>query len=64
MMPSRLLLATGLAVAAGPPPAPTLFWYDLGHRIVADIAERRLTPEAARAVRDILGGQRLSDASV
>jgi hypothetical protein len=64
MMVSRVLLATALAVAPSPAPAPALFWYDLGHRIVADIAERRLTPEAARAVRDILGGQRMSDASV
>src|SRR5689334_20355939 len=63
MMLPRALLATALAVAVGPPLSDT-FWYDLGHRIVADIAERRLTPEAARAVRDILGGQRMSDASV
>jgi hypothetical protein len=64
MIHSRWLLATGLALSPSPPPAPALFWYDLGHRIVADIAERRLTPEAARAVRDILGGQRMSDAAV
>jgi hypothetical protein len=64
MIHSRWLLATALALSPSPPPAPALFWYDLGHRIVADIAERRLTPEAARAVRDILGGQRMSDAAV
>ena len=57
-------LLTALAAFTGPPPATTALWYDLGHRVVADIAEQRLTPEAARAVRDILGGQRLSDASV
>jgi hypothetical protein len=39
-------------------------WYDLGHRIVARIAEQRLTPHTAEAVRDILGGQSLADASV
>ncbi len=60
----RWLLAAALAFSPKPRPAPALFWYDLGHRIVADIAERRLTPEAARAVQDILGGQRMSDAAV
>jgi hypothetical protein len=64
MILPRLLLATALAVSPHPPPAPAIFWYDLGHRIVADIAERRLTPATAHAVRDILGGQRLSDAAV
>jgi hypothetical protein len=64
MIPPGLLLLTSLAASPTPPPARTVFWYDLGHRIVADIAERRLTPEAARAVRDLLGGQRMSDASV
>jgi S1/P1 nuclease len=39
-------------------------WYDLGHRMVARIAEQRLTPNTAEAVRDILGGQTLADASV
>jgi hypothetical protein len=57
------VLTTHRAVA-GPPSAANALWYDLGHRVVADIAEERLMPVAARAVRDILGGQRLSDASV
>jgi hypothetical protein len=39
-------------------------WWDLGHRMVARIAELRLTPEAKAAARDILGGQSLADASV
>lgn len=39
-------------------------WWDLGHRIVARIAETRLTPRTRAAVRDILGGQSLADASV
>jgi hypothetical protein len=60
----RWLLAAALAFSPKPRPAAVLFWYDLGHRIVADIAERRLTPEAGRAVQDILGGQRMSDAAV
>ena len=39
-------------------------WWDLGHRIVASLAESRLTPHTREAVRDILDGQSLADASV
>ena len=39
-------------------------WYDHGHRIVARLAELRLTPHTRDAVRDILDGQSLADASV
>ena len=39
-------------------------WWDLGHRVVARLAEARLTPHTQAAVRDILGGQSLADASV
>jgi nuclease S1 len=39
-------------------------WWDLGHRVVARLAEPRLTPHTREAVRDILGGQSLADASV
>jgi hypothetical protein len=39
-------------------------WWDTGHRIVARIAEERLTPHTRDAVRDILAGQSLPDASV
>jgi hypothetical protein len=39
-------------------------WWDLGHRIVALIADERLTPHARAAVREILEGQSLADASV
>jgi hypothetical protein len=39
-------------------------WWDTGHRIVARLAEIRLTPEARSAVRELLGGQSLADASV
>src|SRR5215216_2520015 len=39
-------------------------WWDLGHRLVARLAESRLTPRTREAVRDILGGQSLADASV
>ena len=39
-------------------------WWDLGHREVARLAELRLTPHTRAAVRSILGGQSLADASV
>jgi len=39
-------------------------WFDLGHRMVATIAAQRLTPHTTEAVRDILDGQSLADASV
>jgi nuclease S1 len=43
---------------------PVARWWDLGHRIVALIAEQRLRPHTREAVRDILEGQTLADASV
>jgi nuclease S1 len=46
------------------PPYERARWWDLGHRIVARIAEQRLTPHTREAVRDILEGQSLADASV
>jgi nuclease S1 len=39
-------------------------WWDMGHRIVARIAEQRLTPHTREAVRQILEGLSLADASV
>jgi hypothetical protein len=41
-----------------------VLWWDLGHRIVARIAEQRLTAHTREAVRQILEGQSLADASV
>jgi hypothetical protein len=38
-------------------------WYYSGHRLVARIAVLRLTPNTAEAIKDILGGQSLPDAS-
>jgi nuclease S1 len=38
-------------------------WYDSGHRLIARIAEARLTPHTADAVRSILAGQSLASAS-
>src|SRR2546425_12490697 len=39
-------------------------WWDLGHRIVARLADLRLTQHTRDAVRDILDGQSMADASV
>jgi hypothetical protein len=58
-----LLLVLPLALAHEPTRRGVL-WWDLGHRIVALIAEQRLTPHTQTAVRDILEGQSLADASV
>jgi nuclease S1 len=59
-------LALSLTVSPLPPPAASLegAWWDLGHRIVARLADTRLTPRARAAVHQILGGQGLADASV
>jgi nuclease S1 len=46
------------------PPEERARWWDLGHRIVARVAEQRLTPHTREAVRSILEGQSLADASV
>jgi hypothetical protein len=59
--------ALALLVAAVPATAPSATgarWWDLGHRIVARLAESRLTPHTREGVRDILDGQSLADASV
>jgi hypothetical protein len=53
-----LLLGLGLAR-----PEAAL-WYDEGHRLVARLAEARLTPRAAEAVRQLLGGESLADAAL
>jgi hypothetical protein len=55
-----LLLA---ALAAALLPAPTLAWGKTGHRVVAAIADRHLTPAARRAVRRTLGVESLAEAS-
>jgi nuclease S1 len=60
-------LAFATLLSAARPHAPDAVharWWDLGHRIVARLAEPRLTPHTRAAVRDILGGQNLADASV
>lgn len=72
MLPTALLLLT-LALphpappsARGPepvPPATTLRWGRVGHRAIAIVAEERLSPAAREAVRRLLGGGSLADAS-
>jgi hypothetical protein len=56
-----LALLIGRAAPASDRPVA---WWDLGHRIVARLADLRLTPQARAAVRDILEGQSMADASV
>ena len=62
-----LPLVSTLLLAAAPANAPLRSharWWDLGHRIVARLADPLLTAHAREAVRDILGGQSLADAAV
>ena len=62
---SLIPLAFVMLLPAVPAPgAAHARWWDLGHRVVARLAEPRLTPHTREAVRDILGGQSLADASV
>lgn len=66
-MSRALLLAAALAAAAAPVHASNTAharWWDLGHRLVARLAEPLLTPDARAAARDLLGGQSLADAAV
>jgi hypothetical protein len=64
MRPLALGLLLLPAVLAREPLAAVVRWWDLGHRVVARLAETRLTPHTRAAVRDILDGQSLADASV
>lgn len=65
-MYSTLFAVTAILVGPGkatPSGTPGTVWYALGHRIIARIAEDRLTPRAAAAVREFLGGQSMAEAS-
>jgi hypothetical protein len=66
MFTTLLALSTLIPALGGSSPSRVSrsAWFDLGHRVVAQIAEGRLTPHTAAAVRDILGGQDISDASL
>ncbi|MGB8930316.1 MAG: S1/P1 nuclease [Anaeromyxobacteraceae bacterium] len=50
-----------LLAAALVAPVTASAWSDPGHRIVAAVAEERLTPAARRLVREIVGSKPLSD---
>lgn len=58
-MASRDLLAIGLLFAC----APGYTWGPTGHRLVARIAEDRLSPKAQYAVEDLLGPENLLQVS-
>jgi hypothetical protein len=53
-----------LALAALLAPASPSAWTESGHRIVAAIAEERLSPAARRLVREIVGEKPLSDPEI
>ena len=59
-----VMLLSAASAPARAPGSAIARWWDLGHRVVARLAESRLTPHTREAVRDILGGQSLADASV
>jgi hypothetical protein len=66
-MIARVRLLATLLVPAALASAPVVNgtrWWDLGHRVVARLAESRVTPHTREAIRDILDGQSLADASV
>jgi hypothetical protein len=58
------LLALTLAMATPPVEADAARWSATGHRLVARIAELRLTARTAQAVRSLLGGQSLAAVSL
>jgi hypothetical protein len=57
----RRIFAVLLALVAA---VPAFSWSAPGHRVVAMIAERRLTPKALAEVRSLLGDESLNDAAV
>ena len=63
-MLASLVLTMSFGAASPHPPLPATRWWDLGHRIVARLADLRLTPHTRDAVREILDGQSMDDASV
>ena len=54
---------TTIALAAILIPSVCFAWGRDGHRIIGHIAEQFLSTNARAAVRDLLGGQSLADAS-
>ena len=61
-LPSRALVAL-LAALAATLPSPALAWGKTGHRVVAQIADGRLTPRTRQAVKAILGVETLAEAA-
>src|SRR5215210_8108443 len=59
-----LSLSPFVSGAAATDPRSGSLWFQLGHRVIAEIAAGRLTPTAAAAVRDLLSGQDIGDASL
>ncbi|MBB3693881.1 S1/P1 nuclease [Sphingomonas sp. BK580] len=64
-MPARLsnALTALLAALAATFPVPALAWGKTGHRVVAQIADARLSPRARRAIQSILGVETLAEAA-
>jgi hypothetical protein len=58
----RRAFLTGLVLVAGLAPSASA-WGPTGHRAVGRIAERHLTPRAARAVAELLGSEQLAYAT-
>lgn len=53
-----------LALTLMLPAAPNTLWFAGGHRIIAHIAEVRLTEHSKAVIRELLNGESLADASV
>jgi len=60
---SLLLLFAFVPLRPTPTGPNSHVWYAEGHRLIARIAESRLTPHTAESVRSILGGQSLASAA-
>jgi hypothetical protein len=58
--PGLVAASTGALVLLGAFATNALAWGSTGHRAIGRIAERHLTPEAASAVRDLLGAEQLA----
>jgi hypothetical protein len=60
-VPSPFLPAAALATAVLFVAQPAFAWGDKGHRVVAMVAEARLTPDARETVRSLVGSPKLRD---
>lgn len=65
MLPASFLVITLVFLLCQIDVTPAFSWYDTGHRVVAILAEKRLSPEAHKQIQDILpAGTSLADAAV